>query len=131
MILIYRVTFTLSQTSLKLSKACSPEALESYYEELVPLLSVMDLTQACFSCIMKVSRKYGVRDRQLLYQIISLIYPYLPGRMELSKALPPTVIHMSSGAAAGTLATLATHPFDVLKVRPSLRVYAQVQSLRA
>lgn len=38
--------------------------------------------------------------------------------MELNKTLPPTVIHMSSGAAAGTLATLATHPFDVLKVSP-------------
>jgi solute carrier family 25 protein 38 len=43
------------------------------------------------------------------------------GRLEPDAMIPPTVIHMSSGAAAGTFATLATHPFDVLKV-PSLPV---------
>lgn len=29
----------------------------------------------------------------------------------------PAMVHSSSGAAAGALATLATHPFDVVKVR--------------
>lgn len=46
-------------------------------------------------------------------------------------AIPPTIVHLSSGAAAGTFATLATHPFDVLKtkiqVRPESR-YGTIQS---
>ncbi|KIY73203.1 mitochondrial carrier [Cylindrobasidium torrendii FP15055 ss-10] len=41
---------------------------------------------------------------------------------------PPTMVHSSSGAAAGALATLATHPFDVVKTKIQVRSDAQYQS---
>jgi len=53
------------------------------------------------------------------------------GRTDLNTSLPPTAIHMSSGAAAGTFATLATHPFDVLKTKIQVRTesrYGTIQS---
>jgi len=53
------------------------------------------------------------------------------GRLEPDAVVPPTIIHMSSGAAAGTFATLATHPFDVLKTKIQVRTesrYGTIQS---
>jgi len=45
--------------------------------------------------------------------------------------LTPTVTHAGAGAMAGTFATLATHPFDVLKTKIQVRNetrYGSIQS---
>ena len=34
----------------------------------------------------------------------------------IQTGISPSLVHIISGASAGTLATFATHPFDVLKV---------------